>query len=103
LDEDSLRRSDNNEFPAEIFHDAFGLRLCTVADCLWDYFDHSEMKSRGEKGLLRRRKMVILDHEYIGKETNSLIDPDVLRQRAMKKSRMRPISPYFDATSILRF
>ena len=77
LDEDSLRRGDNNEFPAEIFHDAFGLRLCTVADCLWDYFDHSEMKSRGEKGLLQRRKMVILDHEYIGKETNSLIDPDV--------------------------
>ena len=77
LDKDSLRRSDNNEFPAEIFHDAFGLRLCTVADCLWDYFDHSEMKSRGEKGLLQRRKMVILDHEYIGKETNSLIDPDV--------------------------
>jgi hypothetical protein len=103
LDKDSLRRSDNNQFPAEIFHDAFGLRLCTVADCLWDYFDHSEMKSRGEKGLLRRRKMVILDHEYIGKETNSLIDPDVLRRRAMKKSRMRPISPYFDATSILRF
>jgi hypothetical protein len=77
LDKDSLRRSDNNECPAEIFHDAFGLRLCTVADCLWDYFDHSEMKSRGEKGLLQRRKMVILDHEYIGKETNSLIDPDV--------------------------
>ena len=77
LDKNSLRRSDNNQFPAEIFHDAFGLRLCTVADCLWDYFDHSEMKSRGEKGLLQRRKMVILDHEYIGKETNSLIDPDV--------------------------
>jgi hypothetical protein len=77
LDKDSLRRSDNNQFPAEIFHDAFGLRLCTVADCLWDYFDHSEMKSRGEKGLLQRRKMVIFDHEYIGKETNSLIDPDV--------------------------
>ena len=77
LDKDSLRRSDNNQFPAEIFHEAFGLRLCTVADCLWDYFDHSEVKSRGEKGLLQRRKMVILDHEYIGKETNSLIDPDV--------------------------
>ena len=77
LDTDSLRRSDNNQFPAEIFHEAFGLRLCTVADCLWDYFDHSEMKSCGEKGLLQRRKMVILDHEYIGKETNSLIDPDV--------------------------
>jgi hypothetical protein len=77
LDKDRLRRSDNNQFPAEIFHNAFGLRLCTVADCLWDYFDHSEMKSRGEKGLLQRRKMVIFDHEYIGKETNSLIDPDV--------------------------
>lgn len=77
LDTDSLRRSDNNQFPAEVCHDAFGLRLCTVADCLWDYFDHSEMKSRGEKGLLQRRKMVILDHEYIGKETNSMIDPDI--------------------------
>ena len=77
LDKDSLRRSDNSQFPAEIFHEAFGLRLCTVADCLWDYFDHSEMKSSGEKGLLKRRKMVVLDHEYIGKETNSLIDPDV--------------------------
>ena len=53
------------------------MRLCTVADCLWDYFDHSEMKSRGEKGLLQRLRLVILDHEYIGKETNSLIDPDV--------------------------
>ncbi len=77
LDLDSLRRSDNNEFPAEIFHDAFGLRLCTVADCLSDYFGRSEMKSRGAKGKLERLKLVILDHEYIGKETNSLIDPDV--------------------------
>ena len=77
LEGDGLRRSDNNQFPAEIFHDAFGLRLCTVADCLWDYFGHSEMKSRGEKGLLQRLKLVVLDHEYIGKETNSLIDPDV--------------------------
>jgi hypothetical protein len=77
LELDGLSRSDNNEFPAEIFHDAFGLRLCTVADCLWDYFGHLEMKSRGDKGKLERLKLVVLDHEYIGKETNSLIDPDV--------------------------
>jgi hypothetical protein len=77
LDLGGLRRSDNNQSPAEIFHKAFGLRLCTVADCLWDYFGHSEMKSRGEKGLLERLKLVVLDHEYIGKETNSLIDPEV--------------------------
>src|SRR5271166_944079 len=77
LDAESLRRSDNNQAPAELFHDAFGLRLCTVADCLSDYFGHSEMKSRGEKGLLQRLKLVVLDREYIGKETNSLIDPDV--------------------------
>jgi hypothetical protein len=31
----------------------------------------------GEKGVLARLKMHILDHEYIGKETNSLIDEDV--------------------------
>ena len=76
-DLESLRRSDNNQIPDEIFHEAFGLRLCTVADCLWDYFGHLEMKSRGAKGKLERLKLVVLDHEYIGKETNSLIDPDV--------------------------
>ncbi len=46
--------------------------------------------------------MVILDHEYIGKETNSLIDPDV-EAGAMKKLRMRPTSQYFAAASILGF
>ena len=35
------------------------------------------MKSRGEKGMLPRLKMHVLDHEYIGKEINSLIDEDV--------------------------
>jgi hypothetical protein len=34
LDTDSLRRSDNNEFPSEIFEPDYNLRLCTVADCL---------------------------------------------------------------------
>jgi hypothetical protein len=77
LDIESLQRSDNNEFPSEIFEPDYNLRLCTVADCLWDYFSHLEMKSQGEKGLLPRLKMHILDHEYIGKETNSLIDEDV--------------------------
>jgi hypothetical protein len=48
-----------------------------VSDCLWDYFDHLEMKSCGERGVLPRLKMHILDHEYIGKEVNSLIDEDV--------------------------
>jgi hypothetical protein len=77
LDTDSLRRSDNNEFPSEIFEPDYNLRMCTVSDCLWDYFGHLEMKSRGEKGVLPRLKMHILDHEYIGKEINSLIDEDV--------------------------
>ena len=77
LDTDSLRRSDNNEFPSEIFEADYNLRLCNVSDTLWDYFSHLEMKSRGEKGVLPRLKMHILDHEYIGKEINSLIDEDV--------------------------
>jgi hypothetical protein len=77
LDTHSLRRGDNNEFPSEIFEPDYNLRLCTVSDCLWDYFSHLEMKSRGEKGMLPRLKMHILDHEYIGKEINALIDEDV--------------------------
>jgi hypothetical protein len=77
VDIDSLRRFDNNKFPAEIFNDRFHLRLTTVADCLHDYFDHPEMKSLGDVGVLDRMQMVILDHEYIGKETNSLVDEEI--------------------------
>ncbi len=90
------------EFPAEIFHDAFGLRLCTVADCLWDYFGHFEMKSRGAKGQLERLKLVILDHEYIGKETNSLIDPDV-EEAGDEQIEDLPNVPIFRRGSIPRF
>jgi hypothetical protein len=77
LDPDEIRRADNNEHPSQIFYEPYALRLCSVADSLKGYFGHSEMKSRGEKGVLQRLRMNIIDHEYIGKESNSLIDPDV--------------------------
>ena len=72
----SLKRRDNNETPFEIFDPEHGLRLQTVADALGEYFSHEEFKSRGAEGELERRKIVVLDHQYIGKETNPLIDPD---------------------------
>ena len=77
IDRKSLRRSDNNQFPAEIFAPEYKMALQSVADCLHGYFDHSEMKSLGETGLLRRMRMVIFDHEYIGKETNALVDEEL--------------------------
>ena len=75
VDLNSLRRRDNNKFPAEIFDPAYGLRLQTVADSLTEYFSHGEFKSLGVEGQRQRRKLHVLDHEYIGKETNALIDP----------------------------
>ena len=40
--------------PSEVFEPDYHLRMRTVSDCLWDYFDHLEMKSRGENGVLPR-------------------------------------------------
>jgi transcriptional regulator with XRE-family HTH domain len=77
VDIESLRRFDNNKFPAEIFIERYHLRLTTVADCLDNYFDHPELKSHGHTGVLDRRRMVIIDHEYVGKETNSLVDEEI--------------------------
>ena len=77
LDAESLRRFDNNKHPFELFAPHFRLRLETVADALHGYFDHPELKSAGKTGVLDRRQMVILDHEYIGKETNSLVDEEI--------------------------
>ena len=100
VDMESLRRFDNNQPPREIFTDAYHLRLTTVADCLHDYFDHPEMKSHGRTGALDRMRMVILDHEYIGKEINSLVDEEI-EPGEMRRMKC-PQSLYFERVSIRR-
>jgi hypothetical protein len=88
---ESLRRFDNNKFPAEIFNDAYHLKLTTIADCLDNYFDHPELKSLGDTGVLDRRRMVIIDHEYIGKETNSLVDEEIEDAGELRKDEAHSI------------
>jgi hypothetical protein len=48
-----------------------------------EYFTHAETKSRGKRGYLKRQRLVILDREYIGKETNPLIDEDILEAQEL--------------------
>lgn len=94
VDYDSLRRFDNNQYPDEIFDGMYGLKLVSVADCLHGYFDHPEMKSLGSTGVLDRRRMVILDHEYIGKEINSLVD-EAIEDAGEERTDEMPSPPIF--------
>jgi hypothetical protein len=72
---EGLYRRDNNQFPAEMFDEkAYCLHFQTISEALYGYFTHAETKSRGQRGYLQRIRLTIFDHEYIGKETNSLID-----------------------------
>ncbi len=56
-------------------------RFTEVRDRLGDYFGHNEAKSRGATleniGKLHRHQLVILDREYVGKETNPLLEEDL--------------------------
>jgi DNA polymerase III epsilon subunit-like protein len=81
---EGLYRRDNNHFPEQMFDEQkYGLHFQTISEALDDYFTHAETKSIGERGFLERQKLVILDQEYIGKETNSLIDEDILEAQEM--------------------
>jgi hypothetical protein len=51
--------------------------LSRVRDVLGAYFDHPEFKSKGEYGKLQRHRIVSFIKEYVGKETNFLLDWDV--------------------------
>jgi hypothetical protein len=70
---EGLYRRDNGQFPKEMFDPRFSLRFKTTGDHLINYFIHPEFKSVGKYGLLRRRKLGILDHVYVCKETSSVI------------------------------
>jgi hypothetical protein len=52
-------------------------RLQTVAEAIGDYFDRPEFKAKGEYGKLARHRVVVFQREYVGKETNFLLDPDL--------------------------
>jgi hypothetical protein len=89
---EELYRRDNSQFPAEMFNPDYGLRFQTVAEALSGYFTHPEFKSEGKYGLLRRRKLVILNHEIVGKESHDILyngddpeldDEDLLNRRIM--------------------
>jgi hypothetical protein len=52
-------------------------RLQTVAEAIGDYFNRPEFKSKGEYGALERHRVVAFQREYVGKETNFLLDADL--------------------------
>ena len=68
-----LWRRDNNENPHELMEEA-GFILVSVSKNFNGYFHTRERKSKGLTGQLERRSLVILDHEYTGKETSYLLD-----------------------------
>jgi hypothetical protein len=70
---EGLYRRDNGQFPKEMFDPRFSLKFKTTGEHLINYFIHPEFKSVGKYGQLKRRKLAILDHVYVGKETSSII------------------------------
>ena len=73
---EGLYRRDNGEFPAEMFDPRYGLKFQTVAGALQSYFTHCEYKSEGKYGFLKRRKLVVLTQELIGKESHDILHND---------------------------
>lgn len=65
---DQIRRMDNNEL-IKIEHK-------TLAECVADYFSHGEAKAANPKsiGRLERQHLQIIEHIFIGKETNRVKD-----------------------------
>ena len=78
---DGMSAQSMYELPSYNSPDKRAYRLTEVRDVIGDYFGHEESKSRGltraNKGKLYRHKVVIQDREYVGKETNFLLDPDM--------------------------
>lgn len=66
--QNQIRRMDNNELIA-IDHK-------TLAECVADYFSHGEAKAANPKGIgrLERQYLQIIEHIFIGKETNRIKD-----------------------------
>jgi hypothetical protein len=98
---EGLYRRDNNQFPEEVFEERkYELHFQTISEALDDYFTHAETKSRGERGYLKRQRLVILDQEYIGKETNSLIDEDILEAQELDHDDLPVVRITRDALNV---
>jgi hypothetical protein len=67
--------NNDNQFAHELVDDT--LRLKRVKESIGDYFNRAELKSVGKQGVLRRHSLCIFDIEYIGKESNYLLEADV--------------------------
>jgi hypothetical protein len=67
--------NNDSQFAHELVNDA--LRLKQVKDSIGDYFNRLELKSVGKQGLLNRHSLCIFDIEYIGKESNYLLETDI--------------------------
>jgi hypothetical protein len=52
-------------------------RLQTIAEAIGEYFDSHEFKTKGEYGRLERHRVIVFQREYVGKETNNLLDADL--------------------------
>jgi hypothetical protein len=98
---EGLYRRDNNQFPEEVFEEKqYGLHFQTISESLDDYFTHAETESQGERGYLKRQRLVILDQEYIGKETNSLIDEDILEAQELDHDDLPVVRLTRDALNV---
>ena len=69
-------------------------RLQTVAEAIGPYFSRREFKTKGDYGKLERHKVVIFQREYVGKETNYLLDSD-LPEDDETQIEDQPARPYF--------
>jgi DNA polymerase elongation subunit (family B) len=69
-------------------------RLTEVRDSIGEYFDHREFKAKGDMGRLERHKLVSFIKEYVGKESNFLLDEDLAED---DESQIEDMStqPYF--------
>jgi hypothetical protein len=65
---DQIRRMDNNK--------SIAIEQKTLAECVADYFSHGETKAANPKGIgkLERQHLQIIEHIFIGKETNRVKD-----------------------------
>ena len=69
-------------------------RLQTVAEAIGPYFDSQEFKAKGEYGALERHRVAVFQREYVGKETNYLLDPDI-HEEDETQIEDKPEQPYF--------
>jgi hypothetical protein len=86
-----LRRSDRGAYPL-LMDECRGLRYQTLNDALEGYFDRNEYKSfhPDDSGELDRKKLMILGHAPIGKETDQILDEENEQTDGEFKEQLEP-------------